>query len=286
MSTFVAVCGSGRMGAQLARRIAGGGFPLTVWNRTASTAEALAAELGIDAAAKPPAADLVIVMVTDGNALHAVLDDLLPVLAPGALVVDCSTSGVLATRRAARRCADVGVAFVDCPVSGSTAVAGRGELGLMAGGSVTDVERATPVLRTFGRTLVHVGPVGAGAAAKVAVNGLLHTFNTALAEVLVAAERQGVDRTALYEVLAGSVLWNTYLSYKRDAYLSPSEEVAFDLATAAKDLGLAVDAAAGLPGSVTGRAHEIHRDAVAAGYGDRDIAALAGWFAGASTERN
>ena len=116
-------------------------------------------------------------------------------------------------------------------------MAERGELGLMVGGEADVLERVRPVLEALGKTVVHVGPTGAGAAAKVAVNGLLHTFSTALAESLVAAQAAGVSRAALFDVLAGGVLANTFLDYKRQAFIDPDHTaVAFDLSTATKDL--------------------------------------------------
>ena len=131
------------------------------------------------------------VRVTDGPAVLAVLDGpdgVLAGLAPGAVVVDCSTTGAEYARQAAALCRVAGVGFLDSPVSGSTAVAERGALGLMVGGEPDDLDRVRPVLERFGATIVDVGPAGAGAAVKVGVNGLLHTFSTALAESLVAAE--------------------------------------------------------------------------------------------------
>ena len=284
----VAVCGLGRMGRPIARRIAGGEFALAVWNRSPGPAQETAAETGATPAMTPAeaarGADVVVTMLTDGPAVLAVLegpDGVLAGLEPGAVVVDCSTTGADAARRAAELCRAAGVGFLDCPVSGSTAVAERGELGLMVGGDADLLQRVRPVLDRFGGTIVHVGPTGAGAAAKVAVNGLLHTFSTALAESLVAAEAAGVDRAALFDVLAGGVLANTFLGYKRQAFLDPdAAPVAFDLTTAAKDLQLAVDAgrSAHLPASVVAQTLQLHRRALDDGYGDRDIAAMASWF--------
>lgn len=284
----VAFCGLGRMGQQMATRVAQAGFPTVLWNRTAETAHLLSAATGARVASTPADAardaDVVLTMLTDGPALLAVLggpDGVLAGLRPGTVVVDCSTTGADLARQAARLCSANGVVFLDCPVSGSTAVAGRGELGLMVGGDAADLERVRPVLASFGRTVVHVGATGAGAAAKVAVNGLLHTFSTALAESLVAAEAAGVSRPALFDVLAAGVLSNTFLGYKRDAFMEPqSAAVAFDLTTATKDLTLAVAASreAGLTESVLGRALELHRHALADGYGEQDMAAMAAWF--------
>lgn len=286
----VAVCGLGRMGRPIAHRIAAGGLPLTVWNRSPGVAESVSAEVGGRAAETPAeaarSADVVVTMLTDGPAVLAVLDGpdgVLAGLRKGTTVVDCSTTGADSARRAAALCRDAGVHYLDCPVSGSTAVAERGELGLMVGGQDHVLQRVRPVLEQFGRTVVHVGPTGAGAAVKVAVNGLLHTFSTALAESMLAAEAAGVPRTAFFDVLAEGVLANTFLGYKRQAFVDPdSAPVAFDLATATKDLRLAVESsrAAHLSESVLERTLQLHCRALEDGYGDKDMAAMASWFSG------
>lgn len=292
----VAFCGLGRMGAEMVAVLAERGFPVTVWNRTPEKAEAVAATTGAQVAGSPASAssnaDLVVTMLTDGAALLATLggtDGVLSGAKDGVVVVDCSTTGAEAARQAAALCARSGVGFVDSPVSGSTVVARQGRLGLMAGGDPSVIERARPVLDALG-TVVHVGPTGAGAATKVAVNGLLHTFSTALSECLVAARAEGVSADALFDVLAAGVLWNRFLDYKRSSFSDPENAaVAFDLRTATKDLGLAVAASdhAGLSASVVGRALELHQQALEDGYGDRDMAAMAAWFgSGAGTNDN
>lgn len=287
-SPRVAFCGLGRMGREMAARIAAAGFPLTVWNRSGDAAWTFARSAPAKVATSPAdaarQADVLFTMLTDGDALLRVLDGpdgALAGLRPGAAVVDCSTTGPDAARAAARLCTQHRVDFLDCPVSGSTAVAAQGELGLMVGGDEAVLQRVRPLLQTFGRTVVHVGPTGAGAAAKVAVNGLLHTFSTALAEVLVAAEAEEVPRPRLFDVLKAGVLANRFLEYKREAFLHPlTAPVAFDITTATKDLDLAAAASehAGLNTSVIGRARELHHAAVVDGYGDRDMAALTAWF--------
>jgi 3-hydroxyisobutyrate dehydrogenase-like beta-hydroxyacid dehydrogenase len=286
----VGFCGVGRMGAEMVAALTQQGFAVAVWNRTAARALAVAEHTGAEVAATPALAakdaDVVITMLTDGEAVLQTLTGDDGVLAgAGArddlIVVDCSTTGVRAAREAADRCAAAGLEFVDCPVSGSTLVAREGKLGLMAGGDAATIDRVRPVLDALG-TVVQVGPSGAGAAAKVAVNALLHTFNTALAECLVTARAAGVSPTALFDVLAVGVLWNRFLDYKRPAFTDPeSTAVAFDLRTATKDLHLAVGAAdaAGLRESVVRRALDLHRQALDDGLGDQDMAAMAAWFA-------
>ncbi|MFI7610934.1 NAD(P)-dependent oxidoreductase [Nonomuraea terrae] len=283
----VAFCGTGRMGAEMVGVLTRQGFPVTIWNRTAERAVAVAGRTSAEVAPTPALAgkdaDVVITMLTDGHAVLRTLagdDGVLAGVREGTIVVDCSTIGVHAAREAAELCAAAGLRFLDCPVSGSTAVAREGRLGLMAGGDPAVIHAARPVLAALG-TVVHVGPTGAGAATKVAVNALLHTFSTALSECLVTARASGVSADSFFDVLASGVLWNRFLDYKRPAFTDPAgTEVAFDLGTATKDLGLAVTAGddAGLQESVVRRAFELHERALDDGFGTRDMAAMAAWF--------
>jgi 3-hydroxyisobutyrate dehydrogenase-like beta-hydroxyacid dehydrogenase len=289
----VAFCGIGRMGAEMVGVLTRRGFPVTVWNRTVERAITAAECTGAEVASTPAKAgkdaDVVITMLTDGEAVINTLtgdDGILAGVREGTIVVDCSTIGVPAARRAAELCAAAGVRFLDCPVSGSTAVAREGRLGLMAGGDAVVIREARPVLEALG-TVVHVGPAGAGAAAKVSVNALLHTFSTALSECLVTARRAGVSADAFFDVLAAGVLWNRFLDYKRPAFTDPANaQVAFDLGTATKDLGLAVTAGdeAALSESVVRRVLELHQRALDDGFGDRDMAAMVAWFAAAADQ--
>ena len=289
----IAFLGLGRMGTEMVAVLAENGLRPTVWNRSAEKAIGLAKEFGLEAAGSPAEAvrdaDVVVTMLTDGQAVLATLegeDGIIAGASEGAVLIDCSTTGAHAAKEAAERCAAAGVRFVDCPVSGSTVVARQGKLGLMAGGDAAVVERIRPVLDVLG-TVVHVGPTGAGAAAKVAVNALLHTFSTATAECVVTARAAGVPPERLFDVLEVGVLWNRFLDYKRGAFVDPEHApVAFDLRTATKDLGLAVRAEerAGLSASVVRCALELHRRALEDGLGDRDMAAMVGWFADTAGE--
>lgn len=284
----LAFLGLGRMGIEMVRALTEHGHRPTVWNRSSEKATALAAELQLDTGATPAdaarGADIVFLMLTDGPAVLATLDaanGVLSTLRAGSVVIDCSTTGAAAAREAARRCAEVGVHFLDCPVSGSTMVARQGRLGLMVGGEAAVLNTVRPQLDALG-TIVHVGPNGAGAAAKVAVNALLHTFSVATGECIVTARAAGVAPDQLFEVLAAGALWNRFLDYKRAAFIDPDAiAVAFDLRTATKDLDLAVQAEqeAGLSETVVSRACELHHQALLDGYGDKDIAAVGEWFA-------
>ena len=244
--TTVGLLGAGRMGCAMAHALGAAGFELVIWNRSPEPAERLAADVGGTVVARPAdvaaAADLTVSMLADGPAVDAVYggpDGLVAGARPANVFIDCSTvpPGALRGHEAAIRARDAGV--IDAPVSGSVALARTGSLTLMVGGETGDVERARPVLDALGATIFHLGPLGTGAAMKLAVNTVIFGLNEALAEGLVLAEAAGIDRAAAYDVLAASAVGAPYVGYKRAAFLEPeATPVAFALDLAAKDLRL------------------------------------------------
>ena len=148
----------------------------------------------------------------------------------------------------------------------------------MAGGDPDALDRARPVLEAMAKRVVHLGPVGTGAAMKLAVNGVLHGLNIALSEGLVLAERAGIEREAAYDVLAGSAVGAPFVAYKRAAFLDPDgTPVAFALDLVAKDLELAASLAdeVGAATPQLARNREVVGAAVAAGLGPADLSAVA-----------
>lgn len=244
----VGFAGLGRMGTPLAHRVLGAGFPLTVWNRTTERCEPLTS-LGADVVETPKAlaqqSDVVITMVADADALGAILqgnDGVLAGLGEGSILVDLSTIGPTAAIEFATATGERGAHWIDAPVSGSTALAEKGELTLMMGGEPGAIERAEPVLAALSIKRFHLGAAGTGAAMKLAVNAIIAVINEAIAEALVLAERAGIPREAAYDVFAGGAVAAPYVLYKRDAFLRPEETpVAFSVELMRKDLRLAFE---------------------------------------------
>jgi 3-hydroxyisobutyrate dehydrogenase/2-hydroxy-3-oxopropionate reductase len=148
----------------------------------------------------------------------------------------------------------------------------------MVGGETGDVERARPVLDALGATVFHMGPLGSGAAMKLAVNTVIFGLNAALSEGLVLAERAGIPRERAYDVLARSAVAAPYVGYKRAAFLDPSgTPVAFSSDLAAKDLRLIEELARSLglrlPQTATNLA--VIDAVIADGGGDRDFSVVA-----------
>jgi 3-hydroxyisobutyrate dehydrogenase-like beta-hydroxyacid dehydrogenase len=249
--TTVAIVGTGRMGSAMARALVAGGADLVVCNRTPRTARALAEELHARAVETPAeaaaAADVAITMLADGDAVRETWDGPRGLVAgahPGGVLVDSSTvpPDTITTFEPAVR--ERGAGIVDAPVSGSTALATKGELTIMAGGATDDLERARPALDLVARAVTHVGPLGSGAALKLAVNALIFALNTSVSEALVLAERAGIDRGLAYDVFASSAAGAPYVGYKREAFVDPvAAPVAFSLGLADKDLRLILELA-------------------------------------------
>jgi 3-hydroxyisobutyrate dehydrogenase/2-hydroxy-3-oxopropionate reductase len=158
---------------------------------------------------------------------------------PGTVLVDLSTVTPDTIRALEADVRATGAGILDAPVSGSVTLATSGQLTLMVGGTAEDLERARPALEPLAKTIVHVGPLGSGAAMKLAVNTVIFGLNEAVAEGLVLAEAAGIDRELAYDVIANSAVGAPYVQYKRQAFVDPNgTPVAFALDLAAKDLGL------------------------------------------------
>lgn len=277
----VGFAGIGRMGLPMARNLLAAGYPLLVWNRTAERCRPLV-EQGADAVPAPAslaAADVVVTMLTDGRAAHSVVVEsgLLEKLRPGSVVLEMSTIGPAAVAELAADAGRHDVYLLDAPVSGSVSVAEAAQLFAMVGGDKSAYERVTPVLDAMTKGHMLLGPSGAGAAMKLAVNAMIAVTNESIAETLVLAERFGIERERAYDVLAGGVLASPFLLYKRGAFLRPdTEPVAFTTELMRKDASLAEDLAAGLDvrlptvAAAVGVLEEALRD----GLGDADIASV------------
>ena len=197
------------MGTPMVRRLLSNGHAVTVWARRS---EAMAPLLTAGAAAGGSPADvaskseIVMTMVTDTQAVDEVVLGARGIArgaSAGSLVVDHSTIAPDGARRIANALASQGVEMLDAPVSGGGAAADAGTLAIMIGGSTQAVERVTPVLSAYAKTIVHIGPSGAGQIAK-ACNQICTIVNQlGAAEAVLLAERAGVDPHAVKDALMG-----------------------------------------------------------------------------------
>jgi 3-hydroxyisobutyrate dehydrogenase-like beta-hydroxyacid dehydrogenase len=274
----------------MARRFHGAGYPLVVWNRDRSKADAVGADTGAiiaqTAAGAAASADIVVTSLADDAALRSVYlgpDGIVSGISAGTVAVDTSTVDPGTILEVGEAVDAAGGGFVDCPVSGSVSTVEAGALTIMAGGASDLIDTVEPVLSTIAKRVIRVGERGAGAACKLAVNSLLHGLNIALSEALVLAERAGVGRELAYEVFASGAAGAPFLEYKRQAYEQPEETaVAFSLDLVAKDLELITDLGArvGAPMSQAEAGLEIVTRAIDSGMGEDDLSAVAVFLRG------
>lgn len=247
----VGLIGLGLMGRPMGHNLLKAGFPLVVWNRTASRAESLVAA-GAQLASSPrevaSASDVLITIVSDPPALEEVLwnsgdKSAFPALKNGAIYIDSSTVSPALARKIAAASASSGIRFLDAPVTGGTWGAEKGELVFMIGGDAATLEAARPVLNAMGKKLFHLGPNGAGQTIKLAMNSLLAVEVQAFAEALALVQRAGLPGEKLVEVMQSSMARAGILDIKAPSMLSGEFPPSFPLRLMHKDLGLALDLA-------------------------------------------
>jgi 3-hydroxyisobutyrate dehydrogenase len=241
---------------------------------------ALGAVEAPDAARLAAASDVVVICVSDTPDVEDVLFGSAGIAAgarPGTLVIDCSTIGPAATRDFAVRLAKQDVAFVDAPVSGGSEGAQKAILTIFVGGEPSAVDRARPILGVLGKTITHVGPVGAGQAVKAVNQVILAGTYLGVAEGIVLAIKAGLDVEQVVGALSGGAAQSWVLTNRSGRMLANDYPLGFKVALHLKDLGiglgLADELGADLP--ISRLCAEIERELVAAGHADDDISAVA-----------
>jgi 3-hydroxyisobutyrate dehydrogenase-like beta-hydroxyacid dehydrogenase len=291
-ATRIGFAGLGRMGTPMAEQLIGAGFELTVYNRTASVADAFARSTGAHVVTSPrqlaERSDVVVLMLADGNAVLSLLDGeagLLAGISADDVVVDMGTSGVDHTATARERLAAAGAHLVEAPVSGSVASAESRKLLIMAAGEPEAVDVALPVLRGIADNVMPIGGPGTGAAMKLAVNDVLFAINQAIAEALVLAERAGIERSVAYDVFASSAVAAPVVHYRRHVFEHPeSAPVTFPIDLVIKDLELVQALASRVHAAMPQAAANLAsmRAASEAGLGAADMGQLAVHLRGSS----
>ncbi len=243
----VAFIGLGAMGRPMAVRLIALGFPVRIYNRSKSVTKTL---IGGTVCNTPGecarGAEIVITMLSDADALHSVLEGPYGVLAtladerrkPRAVVMDMSTIGNAAAVAIGRRVEQHGARFVDAPVSGSVAPAGKGELVALVGGTIRSVERVRPVLDGLCKKVIHAGGIGMGQTLKVVLNGLGAHHLVGFTSMLALGERAGLARDVVLEAFTtGAFATPSYIG-KRDKLLARDYTPEFSLNLALKDCSL------------------------------------------------
>jgi 3-hydroxyisobutyrate dehydrogenase len=245
----VAFLGLGSIGRPMAKRISGAGFPVVVWNRTASRAATFARDINARAAATPAEAahdaDVVVTCLsTSQDVLEVIEASLFEGLTQGATLLDCTSGDPATSRRIADKLATKKVGFVDAPVSGGVRGAEDGTLTVMCGGDANDLARVRPVIEAFGKKIVHCGPVGAGDAVKAMNQALLALTIWGTGEALVALSKSGVSAQVALDVInASSGRSNASMNLFPERVLTRAFPRTFRLALLDKDARIAAQIA-------------------------------------------
>jgi 3-hydroxyisobutyrate dehydrogenase len=280
------------MGANVAARLIDVGHEVTVWNRTPDKAKPLA-QAGAKVAASPAevaaASEAVITMLTDGKAIDDVYNGpngLLSGDVKGRLFIEMSTVAPKVETDLAPKVRAKGAALVECPVGGSTAPARNGQLLGLMGAEPADAGRARPLLEQLCRKVVDCGPVGAGAAMKLAINLPLMVAWQAYGEAFAIARSVGWEPKRLLDLFVESNGANNALKMRADMIVKLFEHVdpgptTFSIANGVKDLRtmVATGEALGADMPATKAALASFEEAVKKGFGGGDGAQMTVFWA-------
>lgn len=275
----IGVAGLGKMGAALAARLVRSGFSVSGWTRS-GLAEARAGALGIAGCASlaelSERSDIVVLALFDGTAVHAVLDGLVRQRLSGQLIADTSTVSPEVLRSRIDEIRAAGGSAVDAPIAGGPAMVTAGTAGTYVGGAAIDFERFRPVASVFAKRVLHVGPLGAGATAKIVNNMMLTGFWEVLREAVLVGKRGGLDFETMMRLLTESPAASPAFLERLPILRGESDSVGFTVDGVVKDLVMFVETAKAL--GVATPALEAARDAfrtrAAAGHGAADLGAL------------
>jgi 3-hydroxyisobutyrate dehydrogenase len=282
----IAFIGLGNMGGPMAANLVKAGHKVVAFD-LAETSRAQAKSDGADiadsATAAVKGAEIVVTMLPAGKHVLAVWNEVVPVMAEGALIIDSSTIDVESARAAHALAAKHGIASVDAPVSGGTGGAKAATLTFMCGGEEGAFATAKPVLEKMGKKIVHCGGAGAGQAAKICNNMILGISMIAVGEAFALGEKLGLSHQALFDVASTSSgqCWSltSYCPVPGPVPASPANngyKPGFATALMLKDLTLSQDAAkaAGAATPLGRHAQEIYKSFDTAGNGGVDFSGI------------
>ena len=279
----IAWIGLGTMGAAMAAHLVRAGHDVVVHNRT-SGREGPLVELGATWASSPAdaadGAEVVFVCVSDSPDVEQVVlgsDGAAERMAPGSVLVDCSTISPSTTRTLATELAKRGIGAVDAPVSGGSEGALKGTLTAFVGGEAAHVAQAGPALESFCRTITHLGPAGAGQAAKAVNQVLIAGTYATLGEALVLGEKEGLPMDLLVSALSAGAAQSWVLENRSRNVVADDYPLGFRVELHLKDLRIALDEAARLeiPLAVTSMVAAQEQALTDAGHGGEDVSNLA-----------
>jgi 3-hydroxyisobutyrate dehydrogenase len=283
---IIAFIGLGNMGGPMAANLVKAGHKVVAFDLVAASrdqAKADGAAIAESSVASVKGADVVITMLPAGKHVISVWNEVVPAMAKGALIIDCSTIDVENAKSAHALAAKHGISSIDAPVSGGTGGAKGATLTFMCGGEAKAFAAAKPVLENIGKKIVHCGDAGAGQAAKICNNMILAISMIGVCEAFALAEKLGLSHQAMFDVVSTSSgqCWSltTYCPVPGPVPASPANndyKPGFASALMVKDLTLAQDAAkaSGAATPLGKHAQEIYRAFDAEGNGGVDFSGI------------
>lgn len=280
--------GLGTMGAPMAANLLQQGYPVTVYNRTASKAAALV-DQGASLAATPreaaSSADVIITMVSNDASIAAVYegpDGVLSGMRPGTTVIDCSTISPALVKKLAAAVTELDGAFLDAPVTGSSPAAIDGTLLFMVGGSAEVLAKVMDVFETMGKKVLHMGENGSGSVAKLAHNTIVGINNLALAEGFAIAAKSGLPPDLFLELVQLGSAGSKAAELKGRKIIEHDFTNQFSLALMLKDLKLASALTDGsdIPSPMLSLARSLFQAGQTQGYGEEDLSSIVKLYEG------
>ena len=284
MTTRAAIgfIGLGIMGHGMAANLLRAGFPLTIWNRTRSRMDELmaaGARAGESPADVARHSEIIITCVSDTPDVRAVILGDAGVIhgaRAGSLIIDMSTISPQATREIAAALAEADLHMLDAPISGGSEGAVNGTLSIMVGGEAALVERARAAFEVMGKTVTHVGEIGAGQTVKI-VNQILVVGNMlAASEAMLMAQAGGLDLSKALQAVEAGAAGSWMLSNRAPQVFARDFRPGFTIDLQQKDLRLALEAAEqlGVPLLATSLIHQLYKTLQLQGLGGEGNHAL------------
>jgi len=278
----VAFIGLGTMGIGMSLNVLKAGHDVTVHNRTRQKEEAVAKE-GAQRAQSPKeaaeGAEIIVTMVSDTPDVEEVVlgaEGVIHGAPQGAIVIDMSTISPTATRQMAEELGKKGIKMLDAPVSGGPEGANHGTLAIMVGGDPADFEKALPILEIMGKTVTHVGPIGAGQITKAINQIIISGTYLTVAEGLTLGMKAGLDMQKVIEAISGGAASSWVLHNRGINVVNNTYPLGFRVSLHHKDLRIALDTARELDVTLpaTALVAQIENGLIARGYGDDDVSAI------------
>jgi 2-hydroxy-3-oxopropionate reductase len=275
----VGFIGLGVMGRPMALHLQRAGHELFVWARRQASTEGLPATVCATPAELGRACEVVFTVITSSTDVETVTlgaDGLIEGMAPGSVLIDCSTIAPESARRIAARLGEKGIDMLDAPVSGGAQGAIDATLAIMAGGEAAVLERVRPLLDCLGKRIVHVGPNGAGQVAKACNQMIMVAAIEAAAEAMRLAAASGVDCAKVRQALAGGSAASRVLDVMGERMVSRDFSAGIEARLHHKDFGLVLEAArrSGVPMPLTAVVGQQLNALMAQGWGRDDTASL------------